>query len=459
MNKNILTYIEIGKLFHHPNNPRKELGDLTELTESIKQNGIMQNLTVVPIDNEDAYYVVIGNRRLEAADIAGLEELPCVIAEMTEQEQVATMLVENIQRSDLTVYEQAQGFQLMLDLGEDISAIADKTGFSQSTVRRRVKLLELDEKKKKKASERQVSLADLDRLNQIEDIKLRNKLLDDVGTNNFEYRIKNALTEQERKAHEKEWHKLAEENGLNEIASADRWNGSYDRICTCTDPNKDEDIEKFNVAVANNDEVLFFINFGTITLFKSADKAESDPQEIERAKAREERERRTTALKEAGERAYELRVEFLKNISNATAKKHIKEIAVLLGERAYAAGYFGGFRQGLCNQLLNVEAAETVKFSEVKETVERTPELSLLYIAYSYWGDSQNNRYNDWNGCYSSNANLDRIYEFLKALGYEESDEETALRNGTSELFASRAEDDEDDEGYDDEEFDEDDEE
>ncbi len=452
MNKNVLTYIEIGKLFHHPNNPRKELGDLTELTESIKQNGIMQNLTVVPIGNVDGYYVVIGNRRLEAADKACLKELPCIIAEMTEQEQIGTMLVENIQRSDLTVYEQAQGFQLMLDLGEDISAIADKTGFSQSTVRRRVKLLELDSDKLKKASERQVSLADLDRLNQIEDIKLRNKLLDDVGTNNFDYRIKNALTEQERKAHEKEWHKLAKENGLNEIASADRWNGSYDRIVCCGDPDKDEEIDKFLAAIEKHSDVYFFVSYGTITLFKSAEKAVSDPQEIERAKAREERERRTTALKEASERAYELRVDFLKNLSNATAKKHIKEIAALLGERVYTAGYYAGFCRELCNQLLNVEAAETAKFSMVKETVERTPELSLLYIAYSYWGDSQNNRYNDWNGCYSENENLDRLYDFLKALGYTESDEEAALRNGTSELF-------DDDEDYDDEEFDEDDEE
>ena len=454
MNKKELTYIEIGKLFHHPNNPRKDLGDLTELTESIKQNGIMQNLTVVPIDNEDAYYVVIGNRRLEAADIAGLEELPCVIAEMTEQEQVATMLVENIQRSDLTVYEQAQGFQLMLDLGEDISAIAEKTGFSQSTVRRRVKLLELDADKLKKAAERQVSLADLDRLNQIEDIKLRNKLLDDVGTNNFEYRIKNALTEQERKAHEKEWREMAEENGLKEIKNEERFNGSYDRIVCCGDPNSDGEIDKFLEAVEKHDEVYFFVAYGTIALFKSAAKV-NDPAEIARAKPREERERRTTALQEAGERAYELRVEFLKKVSNTTAKKHIKEIASLLGEKAYAAGYYAGFRQGLCNQLLNIKAAETVKFSEVKGTVERSPELSLLYISYSYWGDSKSNHYNDWNGCYSSNANLDRLYEFLKALGYEESDEEAALRNGTSELYAPRVEDDEDDEDYDGEEFDE----
>ncbi len=458
MNKKELTYIAIGRLFHHPNNPRKDLGDLAELTESIKQNGIMQNLTVVPIGKVDGYYVVIGNRRLEAADKAGLKELPCVIAEMTEQEQIATMLVENIQRSDLTAYEQAQGFQLMLDLGEDISAIADKTGFSQSTVRRRVKLLELDADKLKKASERQVSLADLDRLNQIEDIKLRNKLLDDVGTNNFDYRIKNALSEQERKAHEKEWCRLAEENGLKEIKNEERYNGSYDRIVYCGDPDKDEEIDKFLAAVEEHGDVYFFVSYGTITLFKSVEKTVSDPQEIERAKAREERERRTAALKEASERAYELRVEFLKNLSNTTAKKHIKEIAALLGERVYTAGYYAGFRRELCNQLLSIEAAETAKFSEAEETIKRSPELSLLYIAYSYWGDTKSNHYNDWNGCYSGNENLDRLYEFLRALGYEESDEETALRNGTSDLFAPRAED-EDDEDYDDEVFDEDDEE
>lgn len=55
------------------------------------------------------------------------------------------MLLENMQRSDLTVYEQAQGFQMMLDLGESISDISEKTGFSETTVRRRVKLLELDQ--------------------------------------------------------------------------------------------------------------------------------------------------------------------------------------------------------------------------------------------------------------------------------------------------------------------------
>ena len=100
---NEITMIPIGLLEHHPNNPRLELGDLTELAESIRARGIMQNLTVVPDITTQKYLVVIGNRRLEAARIAGLAELPCHVSSMDEKEQMATMLMENMQRQDLTI--------------------------------------------------------------------------------------------------------------------------------------------------------------------------------------------------------------------------------------------------------------------------------------------------------------------------------------------------------------------
>lgn len=79
-----LINIDVNKIEEHPNNPRKDLGDLAELTESIRQNGIMQNLTVVK-NGEDKYMAVIGHRRLAAAKAAGLKEVPCVVAEMSEQ--------------------------------------------------------------------------------------------------------------------------------------------------------------------------------------------------------------------------------------------------------------------------------------------------------------------------------------------------------------------------------------
>lgn len=64
----MIKLIDINKIHHHPDNPRKDLGDLTELTDSIKRSGILQNLTLVPIEGkEDEFYAVIGNRRLAAA--------------------------------------------------------------------------------------------------------------------------------------------------------------------------------------------------------------------------------------------------------------------------------------------------------------------------------------------------------------------------------------------------------
>ncbi|MBE6671614.1 MAG: ParB/RepB/Spo0J family partition protein, partial [Ruminococcaceae bacterium] len=140
--ENKLVYLSLEDLYPHPDNPRKELGDISELAESIKAKGIMQNLTVVSRE-EGGYTVIIGHRRTAAAKAAGLSSAPCIIADMTPAEQVQTMLLENMQRSDLTVYEQAQGFQMMMDLGDTVDGIAEKTGFSKKTVRRRLKMAEL----------------------------------------------------------------------------------------------------------------------------------------------------------------------------------------------------------------------------------------------------------------------------------------------------------------------------
>lgn len=73
----LMTYLPVGSLHPHPDNPRKDLGDLTELADSIRANGIFQNLTVIPVDdNFEQFTVVIGHRRLAAAKLAGLMEVP-----------------------------------------------------------------------------------------------------------------------------------------------------------------------------------------------------------------------------------------------------------------------------------------------------------------------------------------------------------------------------------------------
>lgn len=197
--------IKIEKLHPHPDNPRKEIGDIAELTESIKANGVFQNLTVVPATGhyDGDYTVIIGHRRMAAAKQAGLTELPCAIMEMDKREQIATMLLENMQRSDLTPYEEAQGMQMMLDLGESIEDISQKTGFSESTIRRRTKLLKLDQAKFKESQSRQVTFLEYDKLFEIEDDERRNKLLDYIGTKNFNnelYRAKEDEKDAKKKA-------------------------------------------------------------------------------------------------------------------------------------------------------------------------------------------------------------------------------------------------------------------
>lgn len=138
--------IRLEKLKNHPKNVRKSYDGIEELADSIKAQGILQNLTVVSDPEEDGMYlVVIGNRRLMAARAAGLETAPCYISDMDEKEQVSIMLLENIQRNDLTIYEQAQGFQMVLDLGETEDTLSQKTGFSKTTIRHRLNIAKLNQ--------------------------------------------------------------------------------------------------------------------------------------------------------------------------------------------------------------------------------------------------------------------------------------------------------------------------
>ena len=85
--------------------------------------------------------------------------MPCRIAEgLSRKEQLSIMLEENMQRSDLTIYEQAQGFQLMLDLGDTEEQIAEKTGFSKTTIRRRLNIAKLNQDELKKKEQDEISV-------------------------------------------------------------------------------------------------------------------------------------------------------------------------------------------------------------------------------------------------------------------------------------------------------------
>ena len=111
---NKVVEIEIDRILPNPYQPRRKFDDeLTGLAESIKQNGILQPLTV---RSEDDYYILIaGERRLRAAKIAGLFVVPCIIIRMTERNSAVMALVENMQRKDLNYFDEAVAIDKLID--------------------------------------------------------------------------------------------------------------------------------------------------------------------------------------------------------------------------------------------------------------------------------------------------------------------------------------------------------
>ena len=246
--------IAIEQLDIHPQNVRKVYTDIDELAESIKARGVMQNLTVVPNpDKKDHYLVVIGNRRLTAARKAGLKTMPCSVVEMTEKEQISTMLLENMQRSDLSVSEQAQGFQLMLDLGETETTIAEKTGFSRSTVRHRLNLAKLDQEtltRREENKDFQLTLTDLYELEKVQDIKKRNEILKTaVSSREIAWKAKQAVKEEKIKKNAQIVFEILEEKGVKAApkrAKEERWTGKWKEI-TDIDLSQWEDQTKIDL--------------------------------------------------------------------------------------------------------------------------------------------------------------------------------------------------------------------
>lgn len=163
--------VDLSLIDPHPHNPRKDVGDLTDLIASVEAQGIRQNLLLVPHPDEPGRYrTVIGHRRAAAARELGLGTVPAAIdPTLDPADQRALMLVENIQRTDLTPFEEADGVQGLLDLGWSPDQIAGKIGRSETTVRTRARLAPLDPRVRPAHAENRMTLDDAFALADIRD--------------------------------------------------------------------------------------------------------------------------------------------------------------------------------------------------------------------------------------------------------------------------------------------------
>ena len=137
-----VVFIPAGSIRPNPGQPRKIFNQegLDELAASIRQHGILQPLSVRRIGA--SYELIAGERRLRAAKLAGLENVPCIVMTMDEAQSGLAALIENLQRRDLDFIEEAQGLsRLMQTYGLSQEQAAVKVGKSQSAVANKLRLL------------------------------------------------------------------------------------------------------------------------------------------------------------------------------------------------------------------------------------------------------------------------------------------------------------------------------
>jgi len=127
--------IPVDKLEPNPEQPRVEFGDLTELTASIAEKGVLEPLLVKPNRLTGRWMIIAGERRWRSAQKAGLKEVPCVEMEVDDGTVAEIALIENMQRKDLTVWEEADGLSSLCErFGYSHEDVAKKVGKSRTTV-------------------------------------------------------------------------------------------------------------------------------------------------------------------------------------------------------------------------------------------------------------------------------------------------------------------------------------
>ena len=448
--------VPFSQLEPHPDNPRKDLGDLSELVESIKANGIMQNLTAVPGETVGTFRVIIGHRRMAAAKLAGLTEVPCVLSTMNKKEQMATMLAENMQRSDLTPYEQAWGFQQMSLLGCGVDEIAEKSGFSKATVKRRLEIAKLDpELLQLVTTERQISLGDLDRLAEINDVELRNKALASIGTGNFNWKIQQAKKEELANKRRPAVLKWLKNHGAKEIDQAEASGRKYETLrgkgscqywgCIWLDHDKapglpkDKEVEGISIT--------YVMHETSVSLYMPAEKYTAAGKKSREVLDREKLARELKAeIRRITADHYELRKAFVEDLH---VTKENRE-RVLLGA-VYIALYngygYGNAHADAVSESLGIDKY-TSKTSPIIQGIGKitlpTESKKLLSAIYALYNDGPSNWFSknmetpgwlpDWDDG-NHNTRLMILYQWLISLGYEPCDEEQQMMDGTHAVY------------------------
>lgn len=260
-------------------------------------------------------------------------------------------------------------------------------------------------------------------------------MLEAIGTSDFKWKLQSAIDQEQ--ANKKKDIIIAE---VKKFATRITDTENFDFVTSYYTSSVNKDGKFIERMPDDIDTVEYFFTVGKsnyvgVTLYKKADVSQDDAETDEDREYREREERRN-ALETISKQAYQLRRNFIKEMSNSAAKKNL-HVIIEYYFSPLVEGYYP-MRPDRDDYIdfigpgINDKAAETQLISN---HIADEPEVMFLISVYLTL-DGKHNGYFDWNGQYRNNATLNRTYEFLEKLGYEISEEELALKNGTHELFA-----------------------
>ena len=421
--------IPVAKLRQHPKNVRKTYDDIEELTASVRENGVMQNLTVVKDPADAGYYlVIIGNRRLMAARAAGLDYLHCNVVEMTEAEQLATMLTENMQRKDLTLVEESNGVQMCLDLGISEKDLQKRTGLSRETIRTRKKIasLELKEECKNATVQEYLQVAEL------KNEENRAEALEQIGTEDFNWKI-NELKRKEQK--EEFWEKI--KPLLDKHATEMQDSVPYYRIERSWEIVKIEAVKE--IEWEEGAEYVYSMPSYSISVkvYKLRPQDEEGEAE-EEERCREEAQNRKDAREEGKRKAAvsrATRLQYIKNVFDCEPidkKKIIKWLARI--KFMWDSPDFD-----IYDEVMGVtrdEDEEVLTEEEILQDISNSADtaLALIYATLETLPErglpTMTGR-----GEFREDRGYQTLYDFMVDFGYKPSREEWQLLDGTHKVF------------------------
>ena len=346
-----------------------------------------------------------------------------------------------MQRSDLTVNEQAQGFQQLLDFGMDIEDISQQSGFSKRTIRRRLEIAKLDQNKLKElSSTRQLSLKEFDALAKIKNMEARNEAMEKIGTNDFALAVSLAVEKEKLDANMPVFLADMERLGIKKFPdSANKYSSKYRRVGSL-------DLYEYEVTkdkIPKKTEGLYYeasyprnVEF-YVKETKKAKIIKKSAKELEKEKRIKEAWFKVDAMAATH---YELRKAFVENLRGTAKQREAVYMGayslIVLRSVAYMSCGDISKEAGMDNKYFDPRRDEkAVKLAY--ESYDNTQKC--IEVIYKLFNDNEKefyaNGYRAGYPEYKFNPRLEAMYHWLTKLGYQMSSEEKLIAAGTHEIF------------------------